>query len=67
MLILWLSFAIAFLDQATKYLVQQSLFLNLEQSLRLSRPAQNLARSTEDHREGVRAFLEKRRPEFKGR
>ena len=50
-----------------KRLVQKSLDTDLEQSLRLAGPAQDIARRTEDHREGVRAFLEKRKPEFKGR
>ena len=50
-----------------KYLVHKSLETNLEESLALSHVAQEQARQTEDHKEAVRAFLEKRRPEFKGR
>ena len=50
-----------------KYLVQQSLELNLRDSLNLAHVAQEQARQTEDHKEAVQAFLEKRRPEFKGR
>ena len=50
-----------------KYLVHQSLELNLRDSLQLAYVAQDQARSTEDHKEAVQAFLEKRRPEFKGR
>jgi enoyl-CoA hydratase/carnithine racemase len=50
-----------------KRLVQASLDVDFEESMRLAGPAQELARQTEDHREGVRAFLEKRRPSFKGR
>ena len=50
-----------------KYLVHQSLETNLRDSLALSHVAQEQARQTEDHKEAVRAFLEKRRPEFKGR
>ena len=50
-----------------KYLVHKSLETNLRESLELSHVAQEQARQTEDHKEAVRAFLEKRRPEFKGR
>jgi 2-(1,2-epoxy-1,2-dihydrophenyl)acetyl-CoA isomerase len=50
-----------------KYLVHQSLDMSLKDSLHLAHVAQDQARSTEDHKEAVQAFLEKRRPEFKGR
>ena len=50
-----------------KYLVHQSLEGGLRESLDIAHVAQGEARKTEDHREAVRAFLEKRRPEFKGR
>ena len=50
-----------------KYLVHQSLDMTLQESLRLAHVAQEQARSTEDHKEAVQAFLEKRRPNFKGR
>ena len=51
----------------TKRLVQASLATDFEESMRLAGPGQDIARQTEDHREGVRAFIEKRRPNFKGR
>jgi enoyl-CoA hydratase/carnithine racemase len=50
-----------------KRLVQQSLHVDFAESLRLAGPAQAIARRTEDHQEGVRAFIEKRRPSFRGR
>jgi len=50
-----------------KWLVHKSLYTDLEESLRIAGAAQSIARETEDHKEGVRAFLEKRQPEFKGR
>ena len=50
-----------------KRLVHRSLHTDLAESLRLAGPAQAIARSTEDHKEGVRAFVEKREPAYKGR
>ena len=50
-----------------KRLVHRSLQTDFEESLRLAGPAQEIARRTEDHREGVKAFVEKRKPAYKGR
>ena len=50
-----------------KYLVHRGLETNLRESLDIAHVAQEQARSTQDHKEAVQAFLEKRRPEFKGR
>jgi enoyl-CoA hydratase/carnithine racemase len=50
----------------TKYMVQKSLDMGLEESLDMAHAAQELARHTSDHREAVRAFLEKRKPRFTG-
>ena len=50
-----------------KMLVNKGLNQTLEEHLVDASRAQSLARKTEDHREGVQAFLEKRQPQFKGR
>ena len=50
-----------------KYLVHQSLETDFEQSLEIAHVAQEQARGTEDHKEAVQAFLEKREPNFQGR
>ena len=50
-----------------KKLIHESLHTNLEESLKLAGPAQDIARQTSDHKEGVKAFVEKRKPNFTGR
>ncbi|MCH8207185.1 MAG: hypothetical protein IH956_09320, partial [Chloroflexi bacterium] len=50
-----------------KRLVHRSLHTDFEESMRLAGVAQEIARRTDDHREGVRSFVEKRKPQFKGR
>ena len=50
-----------------KKLVQRSLHVDFAESLRLAGPAQDIARRTDDHKEGVRAFIEKRQPKYRGR
>ena len=51
----------------TKRLVYQSLRLDLRTHLDLVSSHMAVVRDTEDHQEGVRAFKEKRPPEFRGR
>jgi len=50
-----------------KRLLNQSYESGFDTLLRLENSHQALLRLTEDHREGVRAFFEKRKPVFKGR
>ncbi len=50
-----------------RQLVYQGFHQTLPEHLTLATRAQELARQTEDHKEGVRAFLEKRQPVFQGR
>lgn len=50
----------------TKRLLNQSLINNLEQQLALESDLQIEASSSNDYNEGVTAFVEKRKPEFKG-
>ncbi len=50
-----------------KYLVHKSLSMDFEEALDLAHVAQEQVRKTDDHKEAVQAFLEKRPAEFKGR
>ena len=50
-----------------KYLVRQGMNQSFRDHLDLAHVAQDQARNTEDHREAVQAFLEKRPPVFRGR
>jgi len=49
-----------------KRLVHKSLHLEFDESLKLAGPAQEIARRSHDHKEGVNAFIEKRQPKFIG-
>ena len=51
----------------TKKIFDQSLNNSLTDQLAIENEAQIEASETEDYREGVQAFLEKRKPQFKGR
>ena len=50
-----------------KRLLNQSYESDFETLLRLENSNQALLRKAEDHREGVQAYFEKRKPEFKER
>ncbi|MPZ98930.1 MAG: enoyl-CoA hydratase [Dehalococcoidia bacterium] len=50
-----------------KQLVMRGFEQDLPEHMSLASRAQDLARLTDDHREGVRAFIEKRDPQFTGR
>jgi 2-(1,2-epoxy-1,2-dihydrophenyl)acetyl-CoA isomerase len=51
----------------TKKLLREAASLTLEEALALESRVQDEATRTEDHREGVLAFLDKRPPQFHGR
>jgi 2-(1,2-epoxy-1,2-dihydrophenyl)acetyl-CoA isomerase len=50
-----------------KQMLNKSISSTLEEMLEYESFCQEIAGRTEDHHEGVRAFLEKRKPQFKGR
>jgi enoyl-CoA hydratase/carnithine racemase len=50
-----------------KYLVHRGLHSDFAENLELAQAAQEQVRQTADHKEAVRAFLEKRAPKFEGR
>ena len=52
--------------ELAKRAVYSGLYNDLEKQLYFESYAQMLCRSSEDHREGVKAFMEKRAPSFKG-
>ena len=51
----------------TKRMINAAWTADLQAQLELEATFQTSATRTADHREGIRAFLEKRRPHFKGR
>ena len=50
-----------------KWMVQQSLEMDFEESMKMAGVSQTIARDTTDHKEGVQAFIEKRKPQYRGR
>ncbi|MEH6995820.1 enoyl-CoA hydratase-related protein [Neobacillus drentensis] len=50
-----------------KKLIDQALSASLAEILEQERLIQTLMVQTEDHQEGITAFIEKRKPEFKGK
>lgn len=50
-----------------KQMLLQSANMSLEESLELEARVQDEAAATQDHQEGIKAFLEKRKPVFKGK
>lgn len=53
--------------ELTKRALQRSLENNLKMQLDFESYAQNICRQTQDHKEGIAAFKEKRKPKFQGK
>jgi 2-(1,2-epoxy-1,2-dihydrophenyl)acetyl-CoA isomerase len=51
----------------TKKALNRSLFNDLDSQLQIEDDLQFQAGNTYDYQEGVKAFIEKRKPEFKGK
>ena len=49
-----------------KMVMQRSMDMNLETSLELAAASESITLTSEDHREGLAAFLEKREAKFRG-
>ena len=52
---------------ATKKILHEQKTAELENVLKMEGEAQMAMRKTADHQEGIKAFVEKRKPEFKGK
>lgn len=53
--------------QAFKLSLAESLYQGLDEAIRFTERAQRVVRSTEDHGEALKAYAEKRRPQWKGK
>lgn len=51
----------------TKYVMYKALQMSIEESMLLQNVAHTASTETEDHKEGIRAYAEKREPQFKGK
>ena len=53
--------------QLFKLSLTESMYYRLEDAVRFTERAQKIARATEDHTEALKAYAEKRRPQWKGK
>ena len=51
----------------TKYVMYKALQMSIEDNMALQNVAHTASTLTEDHKEGVQAYAEKREPRFQGR